>query len=446
MSISKHRRSHHFRPAREALEGRRLLSGVIRGVDVDGDLWTLSLVGPGAISVINQNGPNGKPVPLGQPGLIKSITVQGANPGQTQLIGVVQQSSTGDGKVFFENLTELQSIPPGNGVSPGLLSVEMPDFWLGATDPTNTSTTQGTIDIPDGVATLDFGGVDTTAFFGNSSQTPLNQNNQSDSFTVNLGLPARIGTSIIVDKVITANQPAPTTGTNPQATQDTVTFTVNGRLNLFQANEIDGDNTLDLTASNGVYQGTNTGGTTVTSVDRQPDQQQQLRDRRHRPLPGRRQRHEPDRQRPGDDQRPADRLLHRRRDEQGLGQRPGLDPLGPVRARDGHGPPGDQPDPGADGQPRRGRLLDGHRPPGRHDELRRRRLQLDDPGRLHPGPDAADGPGRRPDDGPGRRRRLRLGLRRLGPAERRDLRHGERPGGARPATSTPRSRGRSTTA
>ena len=38
-----------LRPAAEDLETRQLLSGVASGTDIDGDTWTLRLVGPGSL-------------------------------------------------------------------------------------------------------------------------------------------------------------------------------------------------------------------------------------------------------------------------------------------------------------------------------------------------------------------------------------------------------------
>ncbi|RUL86927.1 hypothetical protein [Tautonia sociabilis] len=242
-----------------------MLSAVLRGVDVDGDTWTLRLAGPGALQVINQPGSDGvTPVPLGQPGLIDTITYQGANPATTRLIGAVTKGPNGDGRVYFANLVSPASNPPGPGIGVGALAIDMPDFWLGDTSPGGTETVQGTISIPDGVATLNFGGVDTTAFFGTDPSQRLDQNGQSDRFTISLGLPTRVGTSIIVDRIITANQPATGTGQGQQATQDTVSINVAGRLNVFQANAIEGDPTLDL-GDSGVFQGDNPGGTTIVS-------------------------------------------------------------------------------------------------------------------------------------------------------------------------------------
>lgn len=256
MSTSNRRhRSPAFRPASEALEGRQLLAQVIRGVDVDGDTYVLRLLGAGDVAVINQNGPDGTPVPLGQPAQIRSITLGGALPTSTRLIGAVNRAPGGDGRIFFQSLSEAPSTPPAAGIGVGTLAVDIPGFYLAATDPTSTAATAGSIDFADGIVTLRFGGVDTTAF-------GLNANNRSDRFTINLGLPTRIGTSVIVDRIVTANQPAVGTG---QPTQDTVALNVEGRLNLFQANTIEGDPTLNL-GETGRFEGDNPGGTTITSA------------------------------------------------------------------------------------------------------------------------------------------------------------------------------------
>ena len=75
--------------------------------------------------------------------------------------------------------------------------------------------------------------------------TPLNQTNQNNEFVINLGPPIQGGTSIIVNKVIT-DASSSTVGTTTTAIQQSVTFVVNGRINLFQANEIDGNTTTGL--------------------------------------------------------------------------------------------------------------------------------------------------------------------------------------------------------
>ena len=93
-----------FRPSTESLETRKLLARVITGIDLDGDTWELRLVGPGDLSVINQPDATDAPVPLGEPALIASIAVGGADPMQSQLVGRVTpglypRGITGEGAV-----------------------------------------------------------------------------------------------------------------------------------------------------------------------------------------------------------------------------------------------------------------------------------------------------------------------------------------------------------
>jgi hypothetical protein len=123
----------------------------------------------------------------------------------------------------------------------------------------------GAIDIPGGVITLRFGGVDAT--FTPTGGKPLNQTGQSNEFEINLGLPITTGTSVIVNKVITTAQANTTSGQPPF--QDFATFLVTGRLNLFQANEIDGTTTSGLVptqfAGSTPSSGVSAGGTYVVS-------------------------------------------------------------------------------------------------------------------------------------------------------------------------------------
>lgn len=241
-------RTPQYRPTQEVLEGRQLLASVVQGVDTDGDTYTLKLFGPGDLAVVNQN-----QVPLGQAALIKSITIGGANPGATKLVGVVNKSATGDGKVFFQSLSETPSESNTLGVGVGTYSVDMPNFWLGATNP--AATTPGSIEFADGIVSLRFGGVDTTAF-------GINTNGKSDAFNINLGLPTRIGTSVIIDKSISSSETGATS-----TFQNTVNFNVEGRINLFQANSIEGNETLDL-GTTGRFTGDTVAaeGTTVRSL------------------------------------------------------------------------------------------------------------------------------------------------------------------------------------
>ncbi len=253
-----------IRPGAEALEGRRLLAATVRGVDIDGDAYVLRLSGPGDLLVVNQPDATGVPVAIGQPGLIDQITVAGGSPGTTKLIGLVQRGNAGDGRVFFENLVELGNAGGPQVIGNGLLAIDLPDFFLGITNPTQTvpaGTPRASISVPDGVVTLRLGGVDTTAFFGTG--TAPNLNNQNDVIAINLGLPQSIGTTIDVGRVVTANQAATTpTGIG---TRDTVNFNVAGRINLFQADEIVGDPTL----TDGPFDGNNPGGTFVNSTQDQ---------------------------------------------------------------------------------------------------------------------------------------------------------------------------------
>ena len=57
----------------------------------------------------------------------------------------------------------------------------------------------GEIDIPQGVITLRFGGVNVD--FTPAGGTPLNATNQNNEFQINLGLPIVLGTSVIVNQV-----------------------------------------------------------------------------------------------------------------------------------------------------------------------------------------------------------------------------------------------------
>jgi hypothetical protein len=68
-----------FRPDPLMLETRRVLSAVVRGVDVDGDTWVLRLIGPGDLRVENQPDADDNFVPVGEPGLISQITIGGTS-------------------------------------------------------------------------------------------------------------------------------------------------------------------------------------------------------------------------------------------------------------------------------------------------------------------------------------------------------------------------------
>ncbi len=261
-SLSRRPRPRALRPLPEALEGRQLLSKTITGTDPSGDRWVLKLIGPGDLRVTTQASSNGSAVPPNSPALINEITVAGASPHATRLVGRVTKTPTSAGRVFFQRLTEIGG-PNISGTSGnGLLAVDMPNFWLGFTDPNAplTRATEPAINIPDGVISLRFGGVDTTAFFGSNAANSPATNNQSDQYAVNLGIPVDTGTSIIIDRSISnAQAAATTTGTTATPTQDSVLFNVSGRINLFQANAVDGNAAFPATG----FQGG--GGTLVVS-------------------------------------------------------------------------------------------------------------------------------------------------------------------------------------
>ena len=273
MSTRKHSpRTRGFRPETDALETRQLLSSVVSGIDSKGDAWTLRLIGPGQISVIKQNGSDGKPAALASATDINSITIGGTDPLTSRVVGVVtRKGANSDGRVFFQTLNQL----PGrsehlSATGFGVLAVDIPGFWLGDTTPAalGAPRTTASIFMPDGVDTLRFGGVDTSF----NRQTPTSAAGDTD--TVTLGLPAYGGTRIIIDKAISSTQSftsaaSGTTAATTSTVQHAVTFSVSGRLDLFQANEIDGDAAkppgqfVDTTVTPGAIQ--QNGGTTVFS-------------------------------------------------------------------------------------------------------------------------------------------------------------------------------------
>src|SRR5271157_6368528 len=280
-----------LRPLAESLETRQLLSSLstvpsatVSGTDTKGDRWTLTLYGPGTLNVVDKSGTAFTPANKFTPDDISTITVSGTITAESRLVGKVTfVPANSDGRVFFQQLTinntgEYGQLNPAL-VHPrasipqnGIAAVDMPNFWLGwtgittGTAPTAKSNFHqfmatafnlaGGINAPEGINTLRFGGVDTT--FSPTGVTPLDQTGQNNEFVINLGPPIIGGTSIIVNKVITNAAPPGTAGSTT-VTQDSVTFVVAGRINLFQANEIDGD-----TAT-----GTSSSGTSFTLVPTQ---------------------------------------------------------------------------------------------------------------------------------------------------------------------------------
>jgi hypothetical protein len=217
-----------------------MLSAVVSGMDSKGDAWTLRLLGPGTLNVTKQDDASGNPTALTDKSDINTITIGGTDPLTSRIVGTVTPGPGSDGRVFFNTMTELPSFSQqfsGSGL--GLLSIDMPNFWLGNTTPSGSTTTPTTptVALPDGVDTLRFGGVDTTF-----NQPAATSSTTSNVYTVTLGLPLFGGTRILIDRSVSSTQSVPpTTGTTPTIAQHAVFFTVAGRLRLFQANEIDGD-------------------------------------------------------------------------------------------------------------------------------------------------------------------------------------------------------------
>ena len=255
-------------PLAERLETRELLSSLstvptatVSGIDTKGDHWTLTLYGPGTLNVVDTNGNAFSPATQFTPDEINTITVSGTVTSQSRLVGKVTFVPAGsDGRVFFQQLTIDNTGAYGhvdpNVVHPritapqnGIAAVDMPNFWLGNTSgspPPSTAISEfhtgflvvGGINAPEGINNLRFGGVDTT--FTPNGGTPLIQSTQNNEFEINLGPPIANGTSIIMDKVISSAGFQTASGaTSPSTFQHAVTFVVNGRINLFQANEID---------------------------------------------------------------------------------------------------------------------------------------------------------------------------------------------------------------
>ena len=260
-----------LRPVAESLETRQLLSAAygtptatVRGTDPDGAQWTLRLYGPGTLNVVDQNGAAFTKETANTMDSISTITVGGSITSETKLVGTVTPAPDGNSNVYFENLIvtptgALGKIDAGQVANQriqqnGIDAIDMPDFYLAHTDstlPAATSTIHtgakqaGLISIPGGINTLRFGGVN--ADYTPTGATPLNQSGQSNEFDINLGLPITTGTSIIVNSVTTDAQ-ANTTSGSP-AFQNMATFLVSGRLNLFQANTINGNTASGLAPS-----------------------------------------------------------------------------------------------------------------------------------------------------------------------------------------------------
>jgi hypothetical protein len=228
-------------PEALSLEDRQLLSALVTGNDSKGDSWTLRLIGPGTIDVEKQPDSSGKPAPLLSNTDINTITIAGTDPTKSRLIGYDVKGPNSDGRVFFQTMTALPARSDKfTGVGLGLVAINMPNFWLANTTKGGAVNggTIASIALPDGVDTLRFGGVDTMQ----NQPATLPNTASDDKATVILGLPMFGGTRIIIDKSISSTQQSQASGSTPGKTVNhAVDWSVSGRLDLFQANEIVGD-------------------------------------------------------------------------------------------------------------------------------------------------------------------------------------------------------------
>src|SRR4051794_18545483 len=111
-------RNRALQPSAEDLESRQLLSKVVSGTDIDGDKWTLRLIGPGSLNVTKQPDAAGNPSPLNSMTQINTITIGGTDPLASRLMGKVHKAAGSDGKVFFQSLDVLasRSLEQGTGL------------------------------------------------------------------------------------------------------------------------------------------------------------------------------------------------------------------------------------------------------------------------------------------------------------------------------------------
>jgi len=249
----------------------RPASSVVSGTDPDGAQWTLRLFGPGTLNVVGTvpaGSPAGTPAPVflrstqNMVDSIDTITVAGAISSETRLVGKVYPNpNNANARVYFQNLIvtptgelgkiDVLQVSNFKTQQNGILGIDMPNFYLAHTETTKPSTASqihtgamsaGLIYIPQGVNTLRFGGVDVN--YVPTGGAALNTTAQSNEFQINLGIPIVKGTSIIVNTVNSNAQANSTAGSAPF--QDFATFQVSGRLNLFQANQINGNTTSSL--------------------------------------------------------------------------------------------------------------------------------------------------------------------------------------------------------
>jgi hypothetical protein len=212
------------------------------------------------MNVVDQNGVAFTKANQNTPREINTITLSGTQTALSRLVGRVTPAAGSDGRVFFQTLNVLPTgqysqldpnlvFPRATIPQNGIAAVDMPHFWLGHTSTETPSFTSslhsgfevaGGINAAEGIQVLRMGGVDTT--YTPAGGTPLNSTSQNNEFIVNLGTPVTIGTSIILDRVVTNAALGVASGTTPAPVfQQSVTFLVTGRLNLFQANQIQGN-------------------------------------------------------------------------------------------------------------------------------------------------------------------------------------------------------------
>ncbi len=244
-------------PQGEVLEGRQLLSGVVTGLDQQGDLWALRLIGPGSLRVQKQPDASGNPSPLYSETAIDTITVAGTDSLKTKLVGkILKLGPNSNGQIYFQDFEELGGKALSESGDQGINVIDMPNFWLantsanpGATTLTGqSSSTKAVINIPDGVNTLKFGGANVNVFLGTNAANALVNQTGFVQLAVNLGIPQYHGSSIIVDQIVTNGETASGSTTN---NQQGVTFNVTGRLNSFQANQIVGNANVATTPFQG---------------------------------------------------------------------------------------------------------------------------------------------------------------------------------------------------
>ena len=363
-----------LRPRPEDLETRQLLATVLRGIDVDGDTYSLRMQGPGDVRVVNQPGADGQPIPLGTAGRDRSDHRRrhqrpaqhagGPRPAgpRRRRQGLLQDAGGAGQSVAATSPPAMacwRSTCPASGWAtrrpraPPAAGRRRPR----SRSPTASSRCGSAASMPP----------------GGRPRARLPAGTQDDTIPITLGLPRSGGTRIVVDQVISSTQ---TDGRDRQpAGRGRATWRALQRLR--EAEPLPGR--LDRGGS------------------RQPQRPIPRRrgDRGHvlpRPEHGD---HRPDRRRPrrggchqllGPDQRQPGQLLHRRRDQERLPPDPDRLAQPALRQGPGHRHHQHALDRAPGGQSRGAELLDHRRPRARPAPLRRRRGQQHLPLGLSPEP------------------------------------------------------------